>query len=107
MFTTMFKTATATRLRRILGSDGLIISMGLGWKAVSQGSGLTALSVHFNQESRHSHFTGRNGEVEEKDSDPREEKEVVQFADFHNDGDMVSQAVEDGDNAEDLCKHRK
>lgn len=81
--------------------------MRVGWKAVSHESGLTALPVHFNQESRHRHFTGRNGEVEEKDSDPCEEKEVVQFADFHNDGDMVSQAVENGENAEDLCKHCK
>lgn len=81
--------------------------MRLRWKAVPQECGLTALPVHFNQESRHCHFTRRNGEVEEKDRDPREEKEVVQFADFDNDGDMVSQAVENGKDAEDLCKHCK
>lgn len=92
----MFRTATARRLRRILGSIEWVISISYSLKAVSLESSLTALSVHFNQESRHCHFAGRNGQVEEKDSDPCEEKEVVKFADFQNDSDMVSQAVEHG-----------
>lgn len=38
---------------------------------------LTALSVHFNQECSDSHFAGWNGEIEEEDGNPGEEKEVV------------------------------
>lgn len=66
---------------------------------------LTALSIHFNQKGCHCDFTSGNGEVKEKDSDPCEEKEVVQLANFLNESDMVSQAVENRENTKDLCKH--
>lgn len=68
---------------------------------------LTTLSIHLNQECCHSHLARRNGQVEEEDGDPSEEKEVVEFAELQNEGDMVAQTVENGKDTKDLGKDRK
>jgi hypothetical protein len=63
------------------------------------------LSIHFNQKGCHCDFPSGNGKIEEKDSDPGKEQEVVQLTNFLNESDMVSQAVENGEKTKDLCKH--
>lgn len=62
----------------------------------------TARTVHLNQERSYRDLSCGNGQVEEENSDPCEKKEVVQFANFSNDCNMVSETMEDRQDAEDL-----
>lgn len=55
--------------------------------------GLTALPIHLNQECRNSNLSCRNGEIEKENRDPREKKKVMEFAQLHDKGYMVSKAV--------------
>ena len=65
------------------------------------------MRIHLNQKSRYSHLPYWNSQIEKEDRCPGEEKEAVKLPGFRNDGHMVSKAMENRKDPDDLgyyCK---